>query len=96
MQDSLAAAVVTQMSRDDLVESSLRLLVDVGGEPDGAALRGWRVHQFADRREDCGDGFIVRGELFADAGFQETTTKRGLDSGPSPATSAGMSRAKCH
>ncbi len=58
-QDSLAAAVVTQKSRGDLVESSLRLLVDVGGEADAAALRSRRVHQFADGRENGGDCLVM-------------------------------------
>jgi len=58
-QDSLAAALVTQRSRGDLVESSLRLLVDVGGEADAAALRSRRVHQFADGRENGGDRLVM-------------------------------------
>jgi hypothetical protein len=48
----------------------LRLLFDVGGEADAAAVRwGW-VHQLADRREDGADGLIVLGEFFVDPGFE--------------------------
>ncbi len=43
----------------DLVEASLRLLVDVGGEADAAALRSRRVHQFADGRENGGDRLVM-------------------------------------
>jgi len=46
-------------------KESLRFFLEVGGEADAAPLRwGW-VHQFADHREDGGDGAFAaedRGE----------------------------------
>ncbi len=54
----------------DLVESSLRLLIDVGGEADATALGRWRVHELSDRRENGGDGLIVGGEFFVEPSFE--------------------------
>ena len=48
----------------------LRLLVEVGGEADGPALRRRRVHQLSDGREHGGDGVVVGGELLLDARFE--------------------------
>ncbi len=62
-QDSLAASLVTQQNRDDLVDLSLWLLVDVGSESDAAALRCRRVHEFPDGREDGGDRLVMVLEL---------------------------------
>jgi hypothetical protein len=49
---------------------ALRLLVEVGGEADGPALRRRRVHQLSDGREHSGDGIVVGGELLLDARFE--------------------------
>jgi hypothetical protein len=38
---------------------SLRLLVEVGGETDAAALGRRRVREFSDGGEDGGDGLVV-------------------------------------
>jgi hypothetical protein len=61
VQDSLAAALVTQRDVGDLVESSLRLLIDVGGEADATALWRWRLHELSDRRENGGVGALSAG-----------------------------------
>jgi hypothetical protein len=37
---------------------------------DAAALGRRRVHEFSDGGEHGGDGLVVRGELFLDAGFE--------------------------
>jgi len=65
---------------------ALRLLFDVGGEADAAALR-WRwVHQFADRREDGGDGLIVLGEFFVYPSFELCKSPGEFLEGVKPAT----------
>jgi len=43
------------------------LISEIGGESDFSPLRRGRVHEFADRREDGGDGLIVFGELFIES-----------------------------
>ncbi len=52
------------------MESSLRLLVDVGGDADATALRCRRVHKFSDSRERASDGIVVRGKRLLDARFE--------------------------
>ena|SRR6266404_9123311 len=66
MQDSLAAALVTQRGVSGAVSRLGRrglLLLDISGEADAAALGRRRVHELADRGEDGGDRRIVGGEL---------------------------------
>jgi len=46
-----------------MVDSSLRLFINVGGEADAAALRWRRVHELPDGREHGGDGLVVRAIL---------------------------------
>jgi hypothetical protein len=45
------------------VSGDLGLLLEIGSESDGSALRRRWVHQLTDRREDGPDGAIVLGEL---------------------------------
>ena len=43
------------------MSGDLGLLLEIGGEADGAALRRRRVHQLADCREDGADGELGAG-----------------------------------
>ena len=67
MQDSHQISIVSQNGH----ESDGLLRVDViSGEADAAALRGWRVYELADRREDGGDVLVVGDELLVETRFE--------------------------
>jgi hypothetical protein len=60
MQDSHRISIVSQNGHES--DGLLRVAV-ISVEADAAALRGGRVHELADRREDGGVGLVVGDEL---------------------------------
>src|SRR5437016_11240829 len=73
IEDSRAAAFVTRRGVSGAVwrpGSRGLLLFEIGGEADAAMFRRRRVHELADRGEDCGDRLVVGGELFLETRLQ--------------------------
>jgi hypothetical protein len=60
---TLTSSSGTQLSHGVLRKGPL-FFVEICGEADAALLRRRRIHQLADRGEDCGDRLIVGRELF--------------------------------